>query len=637
MVNNMFFNDIHTRIRFVFLVVIIILVLVIGKVFYIQVFSYNKLSKITEDLWSRKMTINAPRGDIVDRNGNVLATSIITTTIYVVPNQIQDKEKVSQDIANILECDYDDVYKYVSKNSSMEIIRKGMDLKSEVADKIDKLGYDGVYLVVDSKRYYPYGEDLAHIIGFVGSDNQGLSGLELTYDEYLTGQNGELKYYSDGKGNKLEIPDSYVAPTKGMTLELTLDIELIKAVDNETKNAMDKYNSDAALAIAMDPDTGEILAMSSKPSFDPASYQDYSEEVINRNLPIWMTFEPGSTFKIITLASSVEEKTVDLFNDTFTDSGAVTIDGSTLHCWKHGGHGTQTFLQVVENSCNPGFVALGNKLGTKKLMGYIKKFGFGKKTGIDLNGEGNGILFKEENMGPVELATTAFGQGISVTPIQQITAVSAAINGGYLNTPYVVNSIIDNSSNSIVYENKKVVKRQVISEESSATVRYALESVVANGTGRNAYIENYRVGGKTGTAQKVSDGKYMVGNYILSFIGFLPADDPEIIVYVAVDNPKGVTQYGGTVSAPIARSIMMSAIEILGIEEKSGGMLKEYTYLDTKYLVLPDVVGMSKDEATKTLKDFNVKYSGNGNKVVYMSPLANSFQSVDTTITLMLN
>jgi len=583
------------------------------------------------------MTINAPRGDIVDRNGNVLATSIITTTIYVVPNQIQDKEKVSQDIANILECDYDDVYKYVSKNSSMEIIRKGMDLKSEVADKIDKLGYDGVYLVVDSKRYYPYGEDLAHIIGFVGSDNQGLSGLELTYDEYLTGQNGELKYYSDGKGNKLEIPDSYVAPTKGMTLELTLDIELIKAVDNETKNAMDKYNSDAALAIAMDPDTGEILAMSSKPSFDPASYQDYSEEVINRNLPIWMTFEPGSTFKIITLASSVEEKTVDLFNDTFTDSGAVTIDGSTLHCWKHGGHGTQTFLQVVENSCNPGFVALGNKLGTKKLMGYIKKFGFGKKTGIDLNGEGNGILFKEENMGPVELATTAFGQGISVTPIQQITAVSAAINGGYLNTPYVVNSIIDNSSNSIVYENKKVVKRQVISEESSATVRYALESVVANGTGRNAYIENYRVGGKTGTAQKVSDGKYMVGNYILSFIGFLPADDPEIIVYVAVDNPKGVTQYGGTVSAPIARSIMMSAIEILGIEEKSGGMLKEYTYLDTKYLVLPDVVGMSKDEATKTLKDFNVKYSGNGNKVVYMSPLANSFQSVDTTITLMLN
>lgn len=633
----MFFNDIHTRIRFVILVVAIILILVIGKVFYIQVISYNKLSQITEDLWSRKMTINAPRGDIVDRNGNVLATSLVTTTIYVVPNQIKDKEKVSKDIANILECDYEDVYKYVSKHSSMEIIRKGMDLDSDTADKIDKLNYDGVYLVVDSKRYYPYGEMLAHIIGFVGSDNQGLSGLELTYDEYLTGTNGELKYYSDGKGNKLEIPDSYVAPTKGLTLELTLDLELIKAVDNELSNAMDKYNSDAAVAIAMKPSSGEILAMGSKPSFDPENYQKYSEEVINRNLPIWMTFEPGSTFKIITLASSVEEKTVDLFKDSFTDTGSVNVDGSTLHCWKHGGHGTQTYLQVVENSCNPGFVSLGNKLGTEKLMSYIRNFGFGTKTGIDLNGEGNGILFKTKNMGPVETATTAFGQGISVTPIQQITAVSAAINGGYLNTPYVVSSIIDSNSNSIIYENKKITKRHVISEESSAMVRHALESVVANGTGRNAYIENYRVGGKTGTAQKVSDGKYLVGNYILSFIGFLPADNPEVVVYVAVDNPKGVTQYGGTVSAPIARSIMLSAIETLNITERSGGMLKEYSYLDAKYLVLPDVVGMTKEEATKTLKEFKVNYSGKGDKVIYMTPSGNTFQSVETPITLMLN
>ena len=633
----MFFNEIHIRIRFVLLVIFIILLLVIGKVFYIQVVSYNKLSKITEDLWSRKMTINAPRGDIIDRNGKVLATSVVTTTIYVVPNQIKDKEKVSKDIANILNCEYDDVYKYVSKNSSMEIIRKGMDLESEVADKIDKLGYDGVYLVVDSKRYYPYGDTLAHIIGFVGSDNQGLSGLELTYDEYLKGTNGELKYYSDGKGNKLEIPDSYISPTRGLTLQLTLDIDLVLAVDNELNNAMDKYNSESAIAIAMKPDTGEILAMGSKPSFDPTNYQNYSEEVINRNLPIWMTFEPGSTFKIITLASSIEENVVDLNKDSFTDTGKVTIDGATLHCWKHGGHGTQTFLEVVENSCNPGFVSLGNKLGIDKLMGYIRNFGFGSKTGIDLNGEGNGILFKNSNMGPVELATTAFGQGISVTPIQQITAVSAAINGGFLNTPYVVSSIIDNNSESIIYENKLDTKRQVISEKTSATVRYALESVVANGTGRNAYIENYRVGGKTGTAQKVSDGKYLVGNYILSFIGFLPADDPEVIVYVAVDNPKGVTQYGGTVSAPIARNIMLSAIEVLNIKEKSGGMLKEYIYTDTKYLVLPDVVGMSKEDATKALKEFNVKYSGKGDTVVYMSPAANTFQSVDTTITLMLN
>ncbi len=270
-------------------------------------------------------------------------------------------------------------------------------------------------------------------------------------------------------------------------------------------------------------------------------------------------------------------------------------------------------------------------------MGYIRSFGFGSKTGIDLNGEGNGILFKNEKMGPVELATTAFGQGISVTPIQQITAVSAAINGGYLNTPYVVSSILDESTKSLIYENKTITKKQVISKETSAMVRFALESVVSNGTGKNAYIENYRVGGKTGTAQKVSDGKYMVGNYILSFIGFLPADDPEVIVYVAVDNPKGVTQYGGTVSAPIARSIMLSAIETLGIKERSGGMLKEYSYLDVKYLAVPDVVGMSRKDATKALKDFKVKYSGSGDTVVYMSPKANTFQSVETTITLLLN
>ncbi len=635
----MFFNDIHTRIRFILLIIIIILLLIIGKVFYIQVFSYNKLSKITEDLWSRRMTINAPRGDIVDRNGKVLATSIVTTTIYVVPGQIkaENKEKVSKDIAEILNCDFDDVYKYVAKNSSMEIIRKGMDLDSKTAEKIEKLGYDGVYLIVDSKRYYPYGEMLAHIIGFVGSDNQGLSGLELTYDKYLTGVNGSLKYYSDGKGNKLEVPDSYIAPSKGMTLKLTLDLELMEAIYNELNNAMDKYNADNALSIVMDPKTGKVLAMGSLPSFDPNDYQSYSEEVINRNLPIWKTYEPGSTFKIITLASSLEEGVVDLFKDTYYDSGAITVEGSTLHCWKHGGHGAQTYLEVVENSCNPGFVTLGEKLGKETLMNYIKKFGFGSKTGIDLNGEGNGILFSLDKMGPVELATTAFGQGISVTPIQQVTAVSAAINGGLLNTPYVVDAIIDESSSAIIYENKPRVKREVISKETSQMVRFALESVVANGTGRNAYIENYRVGGKTGTAQKVSNGKYMVGNYILSFIGFLPANDPEAVIYVAVDNPKGVTQYGGTVSAPIARNIMLSTIETLKIKEQSGGMLKEYQYLDVHYYVLPDVVGMTKEEATKKLKEFKIKYTGSGDKVIYMSPSPNTFQSADTTITLLLN
>ena len=280
---------------------------------------------------------------------------------------------------------------------------------------------------------------------------------------------------------------------------------------------------------------------------------------------------------------------------------------------------------------------MGQKLGKETLMSYIKNFGFGKKTGIDLNGESSGIMFKLDKMGPVELATTSFGQGISVTPLQQITGVSAAINGGTLYKPYIVKSMIEDETNTVIktYEKEKV--RTVISKETSELVRYALESVVANGTGRNAYIENYRVGGKTGTAQKVNNGSYMVGNYILSFIGFLPADDPEVIVYVAVDNPKNVTQYGGTVSAPIAKNILQSTIDILDIEERLDGMPKEYTWLDKKYVTIPNVVGMSVDEAKKTLKGFNLEYSGNGEKIIYQSPEAGYYIEEGTTIKLMLS
>lgn len=292
---------------------------------------------------------------------------------------------------------------------------------------------------------------------------------------------------------------------------------------------------------------------------------------------------------------------------------------------------------MVENSCNPGFVTLGQKLGKEKLMEYITNFGYGKKTGVDLNGESSGILFNIDKMGPVELATTSFGQGISVTPIQQVTAVSASINGGTLYKPYIVSSMLEPETNNIIKKNEPTKVRQVISKESSELVRYALESVVANGTGKNAYIENYRVGGKTGTAQKVNEGKYMVGNYILSFIGFTPADDPEIIVYVAIDNPKGITQYGGTVSAPIAKNVLKSAINILGIKPSNDGMIRtEYTWLDTKYVLLPNAVGMSKDEAKKTLKGFNIEYSGTGETVIYQSPQANYFVKEGSAVVLML-
>ncbi len=633
----MFFANIHERIRFVFIISIVILVAVIIKVFYIQVFAYDKLSALAESLWSRELPITADRGEIVDRNGVVLATNVTTVSLVIIPGQIEDAEVVARDLADILETDYQEMLKHVTKSTSIERVHpEGRGLDYATAEEIDALGYDGVYLIKESKRYYPYEDVLSHVLGYVGIDNQGLSGLELYYDEYLTGADGAIKYFSDGKGNKLELTEVYVAPTSGMTLKLTIDIELQLAIENELDNAMAKYDAEQALIIVMDPDTGEILAMASRPNFDSNNYQNYTTEIINRNLPIWMTYEPGSTFKIITLAAALEEQTINLFTDNFTDTGAINVDGSTIHCWKSGGHGTQTMLEVVENSCNPGFVRIGETLGAETLMSYIEAFGFGEETGIDLNGESTGILFEIEAMGPVELATTSFGQGISVTPIQQVRAVSAAVNGGYLYTPYIVKAILESETGSLIEQINPVMVGQVISEETSSLVRYALESVVANGSGKNAYIENYRVGGKTGTAQKVQNGTYLDGNYILSFIGFMPADDPEIVVYVAIDNPSGVTQYGGVVSAPIARNVLLSAIDILDIEARLDGMEKEYTWLDTKYSILPNVVGMSKEEAAETLKNYKIEYSGVGDTVIYQSPSSGYYVAEGDIIKLML-
>ena len=634
----MFFNEIHTRIRYVFLVVTIVLIIAIVRVFYIQVFAYDKLSTLAESLWSRELPISADRGEIVDRNGVVLATNITTTSLVVIPNQIVDKEDAAKKLSDILGSDYEDMLEHLSKKTSIERVHpEGRQLDYETAEAIDALKLDGVYLVKESKRYYPYDDLLSHVLGYVGIDNQGLSGLELYYDEYLTGEDGSIKYFSDGKGHKLELAEIYEAPTSGITLQLTIDIELQQAVENELDNAVAKYDADSAIAIAMDPDTGEVLAMASRPNFNSNDYQSYSSEVINRNLPIWMTFEPGSTFKIITLSAAIEEGLVNIFEDRYTDSGSITVDGATLHCWKHGGHGDQSYLEVVENSCNPGFVNLGLKLGKDTLMDYINNFGFGSKTGIDLNGEGSGILFDTSKMGNVELATTSFGQGISVTPIQQVRAVSAVVNGGTLYTPYIVKNFLESETDTIVKSIEPNAVGSVISSETSEIVRYALESVVAKGSGHNAYIENYRIGGKTGTAQTVENGVYSDSKYILSFIGFMPADDPEIVVYVAVQNAKNVVQYGGTVAAPIARNIFLSAIDILDIAADTEGIPKEYTWLDTKYVTVPDTTGMSLDEAKNTLKGFNIEYSGSGDTVVYQSPAGGMYAKEGGTVVLMLS
>lgn len=633
----MFFKSIHVRIKITIIITVLIFLIIMCKVFYIQVIDYKKLNKYATSLWSRNLPIKANRGIIYDRNKVELATNITTTSLVLIPNQIKNKKDVATKLSKVLDVDYNEMYKHVSKKTSIERVHpEGRNLNYDVANKINSLKLDGVYLVKEAKRYYPYDKLLSHTLGFVGIDNQGLSGLELTYDSYLTGSDGAIKYFSDAKGNNLAMTKIYEQPQSGVNVTLTIDYELQSALERELDNAVSKYSPDQALGIAMNPNTGEILAISSRPNFSPSKYKEYTMEEINRNLPIWMTYEPGSTFKIITLASSLEENIVDLEKDTYTDSGSITVEGSHLHCWKAGGHGNETYLEVVENSCNPGFVNLGLKLGKDKLFNYIDLFGFGKKTNIDLNGESSGILFNASKIGDLELATTAFGQGVSVTPIQQITAVSAAINGGILYEPYIVKSLNEPETNTAILKNDPKVVRKVVSESTSKKVRYALESVVARGTGHNAYIAGYSVGGKTGTAQKAVNGSYLTGNYITSFIGFLPANDPKIIVYIAIDNAKGITQYGGTVAAPIAKSFLESAIDIMDIEPSKNEIEREYMYLDKQYKEVPNVVGLSVAEAVKNLKDFKVEYTGSGDVVAYQSPLAHKKIYEGETIRLML-
>ena len=619
----MFFKNIHIRIRLFFVIILFLFFLIIGKVIYIQVFEYNKLKKLSSDLWSRNLPIEADRGKIYDRNKVILADNITTTSLVLIPNQIKDKNRVIKELSRILNVSEKEMKKHVNKKTSIERVHpEGRRLSYEIADKIDSLKLDGVYLIKESKRNYVYDKNLSHVLGFVGIDNQGLSGLELKYDKYLTGEYGSIKYFSDAKGNKLNLSEIYEQPQNGMDLVLTIDNNIQLSIERELDNAVSKYNPEHALAIVMDPNSGEILAMSSRPNFSPSNYKKYSQEEINRNLPIWMNYEPGSTFKIITLAASLEEKTVDLQNDHFYDGGSVRVANAKIKCWKKGGHGYQTFLQVVENSCNPGFVALGQKLGKEKLFKYINNFGFGKKTNIDLNGEASGILFNLDRVGEVELATTSFGQGVSVTPIQQITAVSAAINGGTLYKPYIVKSINEPETNTeVIKTNKQKIKR-VISKNTSKQVAMALESVVTNGTGRNAFIDGYRVGGKTGTAQKVKDGKYMSGNYILSFIGFLPADNPKVVVYVAIDNPKGVVQYGGTVAAPIAKAILEDSITALNIKKSDKVIEKNYQFWEKKYIKVPNVVNKKLSDVKDKLNSFEVQYTGSGEYIIFQSPSA---------------
>ena len=633
----MFIKKIDEKIRLLFLILTFLLIVIIGKVLYIQLFEYKMLNEKANDLWSRNLPLAADRGLILDRNGIVLADNITTTSLVLIPSQLENKEEISTNLANILGVSKEEMDKHVYKDTSIERVHpEGRQLSFDVADKIDKLNYKGVYLVKESKRYYPYKEMLSHVLGYVGIDNQGLSGIELEYNDYLTGVDGAIKYFSDAKGNSLKLSDIYVAPQQGMNITLTVDYNIQMSLERELNNIVSMFNPDMALAIVMDPNTGEILGMSSRPSYDSNNYKDASVETINRNLPIWASYEPGSTFKIITTAAAVNEHVVDLFKDTFYDSGHVIVSGTRIGCWKASGHGLQTFLEVLQNSCNPGFVKLGMLLGKERLFNYIKLFGFGEKTGIDLNGEGEGILFSLDKVKDLELATTAFGQGVSVTPIQQVRAVSAVVNGGNLYKPFIVKNIQEPATNSVIKSFTTSFIRKTITKETSDIMKYALESVVALGGGRYAFIKDYRVGGKTGTAQKVENGKYLVNNYIMSFMAVVPSNDPKAVLYLAIDNPKNTALLSSYTTAPIARRILLDIIDALDIPKQEGAIEEKYIWNDIKYYEVPNLIGKKVSDAVRSVYPVEIESSGSGDIIIEQSPSAGEKIDITSKIRVLL-
>lgn len=627
-------KQVSIRMKLVLMIFICLGCMLIGKLIVVQFIQHDFLTKKAEQNWDREVPMSSLRGNILDRSGKLLVGNKLAPTLYFMPAQNKEPEKVAAQLAPILQMDEKKLKEKLMKRVTIvKIAPQGKNISYELAEKIQQLQIPGLYTGLDYVRDYPYGVLLSRLLGFTGSDMQGLAGLEYQYNDLLLGKESAIRLFTDAKGANLpHVEDGWKEGQDGASLELTIDVDVQKVIERELSRAMEKYNADQAIGIAMNPKTGEILGLASFPTYNPAQYKKVDSKIYNRNLPVWMTYEPGSTFKIITLSAALEEKVVNLEKDSFYDPGYAMVEGARLRCWKRQGHGQETFLQVVENSCNPGFIELGRRVGATKLQKYIRDFGFGQVTGSNIAGESTGILFSPKNYGPVEHATTSFGQGISVTPIQQVQAVSAAVNGGKLMTPYIVKNIVNSDNGKILKSFQPTNKKQVISPETSAKVRAALESVVANGSGRGAYRDHLRIGGKTGTAQKAENGRYKDGEYIVSFIGFAPADDPKVVVYVAIDNPKYGPQFGGVIAAPIVGQIIEDIHSKVGITDRKNQLEKQYRWGDIEKVRVPNLIGKTKKDISEMMYPFRLEWHGEGTKIVSQLPAPDAQITKDGTI-----
>ena len=565
------------KILVVFLAAFILILYLIGRLVYLMVFDAEYYQQKAEDLHERERDIKAARGEIIDRNGTVLATNRTVCTISVIHSQIENPEKVIEKLSEFLEMDADQVRKKVEKISSIERIRSNVDKRT--GDKIRNLGLAGVKVDEDFKRYYPYNELASKVLGFTGGDNQGIVGLEVKYEKYLKGINGKILTTTDARGIELDgVAEDRLEPEAGNTLRISLDYTMQKYALQMAEKVRTEKQADKVGIILMNPQNGEIYAMVYVPEFDLNQPFMLNNEETGENLTdeqrqdalnqMWRngcindTYEPGSTFKIITASAGLEEGAVHL-TDQFSCPGYKVVEDRRIRCHKVGGHGAENFVQGIQNSCNPVFIEVGLRIGVDRFFDYFRQFGLMDLTGVDIPGEAGTIMHKKENVGQVELATISFGQSFQITPIQLATTVSALVNGGRRVTPHFGMEVLS-------AEGKKVktfrynAKKHIVSEKTSQTMRELLESVVAEGSGKNAYVEGYRIGGKTATSQTLPRS---ANKYISSFVGFAPADDPQILGMCVIYNPQGV-YYGGTIAAPVIGKIFENILPYLGIEKQ---------------------------------------------------------------------
>ena len=561
------------KILVVFVISALLMTGLCGQLGFLMIARSDHYSKMADALHERERTIKAARGEIVDRNGTVIAANRTVCTVSVIHNQVKEPEKVIRELARILDLSEEEVRKKVEKWSSREIIRTNVE--KSVGDEIMNLGLSGVKVDEDYRRYYPYGSLASKVLGFTGADNQGIIGLEVMYEKYLKGQDGLILTLSDAKGTELQnAAEERVEPIPGNTLTVSLDVNIQKYAEQAAYQVMEKKGAKAVSIIIMNPQNGEIYAMVNAPEFDlndPFSLSGESSGLTGaelqdarnkmwRNRCINDTYEPGSTFKIITAAAGLEAGVVHL-DDKFSCPGFRIVEDRKIRCHKVGGHGAETFLQGAMNSCNPVFIDVGQRLGVDSFYHYFEQFGLLGKTGIDLPGEAATIMHKKENMGLVELATVSFGQSFQITPIQLITTASSIINGGRRITPHF--AVSAESTDGMFYRTFSYPERTgVVSGSTSETMRYILEQVVAEGSGKRAKLPEYRIGGKTATSEKLPRS---LKKYISSFLGFAPADDPQVIALITIDEPVEI-YYGGTIAAPVIADIFSNILPYLDVE-----------------------------------------------------------------------